>query len=99
MTQYANSGALFKNKHRKSENHPNARGCIKGVTPEMAQKIAETGVIPLAAWTKRGTRKNPDETWQSLSIDEQEFDYYAQQQGSKAQPQQPTDDFDDDIPF
>lgn len=48
-------GSLFKNKQRKSDSHPNARGEIKinGI------------VYEIAAWTK--TTKN-GEPWQSLSV-------------------------------
>ena len=78
-------GSLFKNKYKKTDDHPNARGelLIDGVLYEVS------------AWTKKTKLGEP---WQSLQLKRKEPRPQAEPAwGSDRKSAGP--DFDDDVPF
>ena len=82
--QKDNSGALFKNDKKETENHPNAKGSalIGGVE------------YWVAAWTKKDKNGNP---WQSLAF--QRKDKRPQAAPKPKQGADHFADMEDDIPF
>lgn len=92
--QRDNSGALFVNDRKTSDNHPNAKGnaMIDGVE------------YWVSAWTKTDRNGN---RFQSLSFerkdvrrDEPQRDTYREERTARpAETKRPHDDLDDDIPF
>lgn len=82
--QRENTGSLFKNDKRESENHPNAKGSalIGGVE------------YWVSAWTKKDKNGNP---WQSLSF--QRKDAAKANDAPKKPSPRSVDELDSDVPF
>ena len=81
--QKDNSGSLFKNEKKETENHPNATGSalIGGVE------------YWVSAWTKRDKNDKP---WQSLSFKPKDA---AKSAGPTKSKPAWKEDFDSDVPF
>ena len=93
MADYPNSGALFRNDDKKTENHPDFGGSLDAVTCPHCHQESDYW---LSGWIK--TAKSTGRRFFSLSVKPKE---QAQPKQSKpaAPPPVPADDFDDDLPF
>lgn len=78
-----NTGSLFKNDKRITDNHPNATGSGKFACPGCGQETE----LDIAAWTKDGSKGK----FQSLSI--------KPKQQSSGQTESHSADDDQDVPF
>ena len=95
MSDYDNrdQGALFANKDRKTDKHPNAKGSINTVCPH-CQKDTD---FWLSAWTNTS---KAGQKYQSLKVQPKEEAHNAgMAQAQDAAYQAPPTDMDDDIPF
>lgn len=88
---YENSGegALFRNKNKKKDTHPNMRGTITVTCPHCKYGSEHW----VSAWT-RTPKSNPNgDKYQSLALNPKEG------QPSATQSAASNESFDDDIPF
>lgn len=89
--EYPNSGALFPNKFKKSDAHPNVRGTIKierSLLKElMSEADGELIEVELSGWTKEGR----DGKFLSLKV--------GKPYRKDAAPKRQDDDDSDPIPF
>jgi hypothetical protein len=77
-------GSLFKNKHKTTDNHPNARG-----------ELMLDGVLyEVSAWTKKTKTGEP---WQSLQVKRKEPRAPAEPAWGSDRKAEPG--FDDEVPF
>jgi hypothetical protein len=85
-TQKDNSGSLFKNDRKTSDNHPNAKGTamIDGVE------------YYVSAWTRKDKNGNP---WQSLAFTAKDDTRQSAPPDARASNSRAPDDLDDTIPF
>lgn len=85
MTDYDNSntGALFRNDKKETEKHPDYRGSAEVTCPECGR----TSDHWLSSWLK--TAKKDGKKFLSLAFSPK----------SEPKKQEPTPDFDDDLPF
>ena len=81
-----NSGALFKNKKRTNDKHPNMRGTVN----------ADGVEYWVSAWTKES---RAGEKFVSLALTPKDEGQGGGNSGSGGPAPAPVDDFDDDIPF
>ena len=78
-------GSLFKNKYKKTDDHPNVRG----------ELLLDGVLYEVSAWTKKTKLGEP---WQSLQVKRKEPRAPAEPAwGSERKAAGP--DFDDDVPF
>ena len=92
---YPNSGALWPNKKKLTDKHPNVQGSIKlerGLLKElMSNADGEIIEVALSGWT----REYNGDKFISLKASKP----FVKGEQSKPAPQQPQDDEDDSIPF
>lgn len=88
-----NSGALFSNDKRRTENSPNHTGQVEIVCPS----CGVSSEFWLSAWVKQ--MKNSTKRFFSLAFTAKDVAKAYNTRTSAPSGPEPVDDFDDDIPF